>query len=235
MAKGINRREFLKASTAASIAVASNDITSAFAQELKPIQLLPPQLDTGRPLMQVLKDRKSIRKYSPKEIPLQVLSNLLWAAFGINRPNSGLRTAPSKLSFGEVDIYVATADGVFFYDVKANLLKPIVAEDVRSLSGRQFPPPGISVGFMTPLDEAPINLIYVWDGLKKSRYYSAEINLCLAFSHTGMVSQNVYLYCASEGLATVVRKWFDKPTLEQKMRLRPEQYATLVQSLGYPA
>jgi nitroreductase len=232
MVKGMNRREFLKASTAASIAVASKDITSAFAQELKPIQLLPPQLDGGRPLMQVLKDRKSTRTYSKKEIPLQLLSNLLWAAFGINRPSSGLRTAPSRLSFGEVDIYVATADGVFFYDAKANLLKPVVAQDVRSLSGRQYPPPGVS--FSAFLDEAPINLIYVWDGLKKSSYYSAEINLCLAFCHTGLVSQNVYLYCASEGLATVVRKWFDKPALEKKMQLRPEQYATLVQSVGYP-
>ena len=231
MVKGMNRREFLKASTAASIAVASKDITSAFAQELKPIQLLPPQLDGGRPLMQVLKDRQSTRWYSAKKIPLQVLSNLLWAAVGINRL-SGLRTAPQRLSSGGIDIYVATADGVFFYDAIANLLKPVVAEDVRSLSGRQYPPPGVS--FSAFLDEAPINLIYVWDRLKKSRYYSAEINLCLAFCHTGLVSQNVYLYCASEGLATVVRKWFDKPALEKNMKLRPEQYATLVQSVGYP-
>jgi len=232
MVKGMNRREFLKASTAASIAVASKDITSAFAQELKPIQLLSPQLDGGRPLMQVLKDRKSSRAFTQEKIPLQVLSNLLWAAFGINRPERGMRTAPTGGNRQDIDIYVAIAEGVYVYNAKANLLNPVVAEDVRSLSGRQYPPPGVS--FSAFLDEAPINLIYVWDGLKKSSYYSAEINLCLAFCHTGLVSQNVYLYCASEGLATVVRKWFDKPALEKKMQLRPEQYATLVQSVGYP-
>ncbi len=233
MSKKMSRREFIKASAATGAILVSGNPSLGFAQELKPIQLLPPQLDGGRPLMQVLKDRKSTRRYSKKEIPLQVLSNLLWAGFGTNRPSSMLRTAPSKLSFREVDLYVATASGVFFYDAQPNLLKPVVAEDVRSLSGQQFPPPGVS--FSIGLDEAPINLIYVWDSAKKSSYYSAEINLCLAFAHAGMVSQNVYLYCASEGLATVVRKWFDRSTLEQKMKLRPEQYATLVQSVAYPA
>ncbi len=232
MSKEMNRREFMKASAATGAVLMTGGLSPALAQELKPVQLSAPQLDGGRPLMQVLKDRKTTRAYSKKEIPLQVLSNLLWAAFGINRPASGLRTAPSRLSFREVDIYVATADGVFFYDAQPNLLKPVVSEDVRRLSGQQFPPPGVS--FSTGVDEAPVNLIYVWDSSKKSSYYSAEMNLCLAFAHTGMVSQNVYLYCASEGLATVVRKWFDRSTLEQKMKLRPEQYATLVQSVGYP-
>jgi hypothetical protein len=215
MSKEINRREFMKTSVATGGLLMTGSLSSAFAQELKPIQLLPPQLDGGRPLMQVLKDRKSTRTYSKKEIPLQVLSNLLWAAFGINRPNIGLRTAPSRLSFGDIDIYVATIDGVFFYDAIANLLTPVVAEDVR-------------------MGEAPVNLIYVWDGLKKNRGYSDELNLCLTFCHTGFVSQDVYLYCASEGLATVVRNRFDKPALEKKMKLRPEQYATLVQPVGYP-
>ena len=232
MSKEMNRREFMKASAATGAVLMTAGLSPALPQELKPIQLLPPQMDGGRPLMQVLKDRQTTRSYSKKEIPLQVLSNLLWAAFGINRPSSGLRTAPSRLSFREVDVYVATANGVFFYDAQPNLLKPVVAEDVRSLSGQQFPPPGVY--FAGGVDEAPINLIYVWDGSKKSSYYSAEINLCLAFAHTGMVSQNVYLYCASEGLATVVRKLFDRPALEQKMKLQPEQYATLVQSVAYP-
>jgi len=219
----------MKASAATGAVLMTGSLSPAFAQELKPIQLLPPQLDGGRPLMQVLKDRKSTRKYSKKEIPLQVLSNLLWAAFGINRPSSGLRTAPS--GFFNNDIYVATADGVFLYDAGANLLNPVGAEDVRSLSGQQYPPPRITFGGY--VGEAPVNLIYVWDRLRKRGIYSDEINLCLAFCHTGLISQNVYLYCASEGLVTVVRKWFDKPALEKKMKLRPEQYATLVQSVGY--
>ena len=227
MLREMNRREFMKASATTGAVLMTGSLSPALAEELKPIQLLPPQLDGGRPLMQVLKDRKSTRWFSKEKIPLQVLSNLLWAAFGINRP-IGLRTAPS--GFFSNDIYVATADGVFVYDAKANLLNPVVAEDVRSLSGQQYPPPGAGGGYV---GEAPVNLIYVWDGSKKRSIYSEEINLCLAFCHTGLVSQNLYLYCASEGLVTVVRHWFDKPALEKKMKLRPEQYATLVQSVGY--
>jgi nitroreductase len=240
MFKGMNRREFLKASAAVSIAMASKDIASVFAQELKPIQLLPPQLNGGRPLMQALKDRKSSRRYNDEKIPLHVLSNLLWAAFGINRSESARpakrpgRTAPSGGDRQDIDIYVATADGVYIYDAKANILNPVVAEDVRSLSGRQYPPPIVPANLVPPLDEAPINLIYVWDGLKKSKISTAEENLRSAFAHTGFISQNVFLFCASEGLGTVVRLWFDKATLEKKIRLRPEQYATLVQSVGYP-
>ena len=234
MFKGMNRREFLKASAATSIAMASKDITSVFAQELKPIQLLPPQIEGGRPLMQVLKDRKSWRLYTTEKIPLQVLSNLLWSAFGINRPERGLRTAPTGGNRQDIDIYVATADGVYVYDAKANVLNPVLEEDVRSLSGRQYPPPAVPANMVPPLNEAPVNLIYVWDGLKKSKISTEEENLRSAFAHTGFISQNVFLYCASEGLATVVRLWFDKAALEKKIRLRPEQYATLVQSVGYP-
>jgi hypothetical protein len=145
----------------------TGSLSTAFAKELKPIQLLAPQLDGGRPLMQVLKDRKSTRRFSEKKIPLQVLSNLLWAAFGINRPNTNLRTAPS--GFFSNDIYVATAEGVFLYDAMANLLNPVVAEDVRSLSGQQYPPPGTYGGYV---GEAPVNLIYVWDSSRKRAIYS---------------------------------------------------------------
>ena len=176
--------------------------------------------------MQVLKGRKSSRAYSAERIPLQVLSNLLWAAFGINRTERGMRTAPSGGNRQDIDIYVATADGVYVYDAKTHILNPVLAEDIRSLSGRQTP--------SVPLDDAPVNLIFVWDGKKKSRASTEEQSLNLAFAHTGFISQNVYLYCASEGLATVVRLWFERPALEKKMRLRPEQYATLVQSVGYP-
>jgi SagB-type dehydrogenase family enzyme len=204
----------------------TGNLSSVLAQELKPIQLLKPQLDIGRPLMQTLKDRKSSRAYSAEKLPLQLLSNLLWAAFGINRPESGRRTAPTGGNRQDMDVYVATADGVYIYDAKAHVLNLALAEDIRSLSGRQTP--------TVPLDEAPINLIYVWDGKKKSKTSTEEQSLNLAFAHTGFISQNVYLFCASEGLATVVRLWFDKPALEKKMGLRPEQYITLVQSVGYP-
>jgi SagB-type dehydrogenase family enzyme len=184
--------------------------------------------------MQVLKNRKSWRLYTTEKIPLQVLSNLLWAAFGINRPELGLRTAPSAGNRQDIDIYVATADGVYVYDAKANLLNPIVAEDIRNLSGRQFPPSNVPANVVPQLDEAPINLIYVSDGRKWYKGMTEEENFRFAFAHTGYISQNVYLYCASQGLATVARALFDKPSLEQKIRLHPEQYATLVQSIGYP-
>ncbi|MEN6319964.1 MAG: nitroreductase family protein [Syntrophaceae bacterium] len=234
MLKDMNRREFLIASAAAGIAIASTDITKVFAQELKPIQLLSPQLDGGRPLMQVLKDRKSWRLYTDEKIPLQVLSNMLWAASGINRPESGKRTAPSGANRQNIDIYVATADGAYFYNAKKNLLDPVLAEDIHSLSGSQFPPAFVPADRVPRLDKAPVNLIYVWDGSKKNKLLSDQENLCYAFVNTGYISQNVYLYCASEGLATVVRSWFDKSALEKKMKLRPEQYAILVQSVGYP-
>ena len=234
MEKKMSRREFIKASAATGAILMSGNPSLTFAQELKPIQLLAPQLDGGRPLMQVLKDRKSSRLYSTEKIPLQVLSNLLWAGFGINRPDKGLRTAPTATNRQDIDIYVATIDGVYVYDAKANLLNPVVAEDVRDLSGRQHPSPGVLPSVVPHLDEAPINLIYVSDGQKWVKRQTEEQNLRLAFNHTGYISQNVYLYCASEGLATIVRLWFDKPSLEKKMKLRPEQYAVLVQSVGYP-
>jgi len=98
----------------------------AFSDDLKPIQLMQLQFDSGRPLMHVLKERKSSRAFSPKKLPNRVLSNLLWAANGINRPGSGGRTAPSAMNQQEIDLYVATADGLYFFDVKARQLKPIL-------------------------------------------------------------------------------------------------------------
>ncbi len=240
MFKDMNRREFLKITAATGVVLASQNISTVFTQELKPIQLLPPQVDGGRPLMQVLKDRKSWRRYNDEKIPLQVLSSLLWAAFGINRSESGRptkrpgRTAPTGGDRQDIDIHIATADGVYVYDAKPNILNQILTEDVRCLSGRQYPPPAVPANMVPPLDEAPVNLIYVWDSAKRSKISTEEESLRTAFAHTGFISQNVFLYCASEGLATAVRLWFDKSTLEKKMGLRSEQYVTLVQSVGYP-
>jgi nitroreductase len=194
----------------------------SLAQELKAIQLLPPQTDGGRPLMQVLKDRGSSRNFSPEKLPIQVLSNVLWAAFGVNRPDLGGRTAPSANNSQDMDIYVATADGLFLYDAKANLLKPVLAEDIRALTGRQ---PFVK--------EAPVNLIYVSDLSKMTRAAPGDREFYAA-AHTGFISQNVYLFCASEGLATVVRALMDRPALAKAMGLRPDQRITLVQTVGYP-
>ena len=192
------------------------------AQELKPIKLLKPQTDGGRPLMQVLKDRKSSRAFSTEKLPLQVLSNMLWAAWGVNRAESGKRTAPSARNWQEIDVYVALAEGLYLYDAKAHTLKPVLAEDIRAMTGGQ-----------SFVKDAPVNLIYVSDFSKMSNAPADQKDFYSA-TDTGFISQNVYLYCASEGLATVVRGYVDRPALAKVMRLRPDQKVILAQSVGYP-
>jgi len=196
--------------------------TLTSGQELKAVQLFEPQMNAGRPLMQVLKDRSSSRVFSTEKLPTQVLSNMLWAADGINRPNSGKRTAPSAMNWQEIDIYVATVDGLYLYDTEAHALKPILTEDIRALTGRQ---PFVK--------DVPVNLVYVADF---SRMGAAKVDDKVFYSAaaTGFISQNVYLYCASEGLATVVRGLVDRPALAKVMRLRPDQRVILAQSVGYP-
>jgi len=192
------------------------------AQELKPIKLLKPQTDGGRPLMQVLKDRKSSREFSTEKLPLQVLSNMLWAAWGVNRPESGKRTAPSARNRQEIDVYVALAEGLYLYDAKAHTLKGVLAEDIRAMTGGQ---PFVK--------DAPVNLIFVADFSKMGNAPADQKDFYSA-TDTGFISQNVYLYCASEGLATVVRGSVDRPALAKVMKLRPDQKVTFAQSVGYP-
>jgi SagB-type dehydrogenase family enzyme len=193
-----------------------------YAQELKQIKLPPPRTDGGKPLMQVLKERSSFRSFSSENLPAEVMSDLLWAAWGINRPESGKRTAPSASNRQEIDIYVVTADGVFVYDAAGHALNQVLTEDIRELTGSQ---PFVK--------DAPVNLVYVADFSKmgnadeNQKYFYAAAN-------TGFISQNVYLYCTSEGLATVVRGLVDKPVLETAMKLRPEQKVILAQTVGYP-
>jgi nitroreductase len=194
----------------------------ALAQGPSPIQLPSPQTNLGRPLMQVLKDRRSTRSFSPKKLPAQTISNLLWAAFGINRPDSGKRTAPSAMDWQETDIYVATTEGLYVYDARSNELKPIVREDVRALTGTQ-----------SFVKDAPLDLVYVAD-LARTRGSSAERDQFVA-NDVGFIAQNVYLFCASEGLATVVRGSIDRPALAKAMRLRPDQRIMLAQTVGYPS
>ncbi|MCJ7547335.1 MAG: SagB/ThcOx family dehydrogenase [Deltaproteobacteria bacterium] len=192
------------------------------AQDLNPIKLSAPQTNGGRPLMQVLKERKSSREFSSKELPLQVLSNMLWAACGVNRTDSGKRTAPSAVNWQEVDVYVATAHGLYLYNAKTHTLQSVLAEDIRALTGRQ-----------SYVQEAPVNLIYVAD-LTRMANVTFDEKVFYSAADTGFIGQNVYLYCASEGLATVVRGLIDRPALEKAMKLRPEQRVTLAQSVGYP-
>jgi len=190
------------------------------AQDLKPIQLPTAQTDGGRPLMQVLKERKTQREFRSEKLPMQVLANLLWAAFGINRPDGG-RTAPSAMNWQEIDIYVALGDGLFLYNAKANRLEPILAKDVRAATGSQ--------SFVAT---APLNLVYVAD-LSKTGQSGSEAEFFTA-ADVGFIGENVYLFCTSEGLATVVRGSVDRAALAKVMKLRPYQKILLAQSVGYP-
>jgi SagB-type dehydrogenase family enzyme len=192
------------------------------AQELKPIELPKPDTTGGKPLMQALKARQSIRDFSVDTLSLPVLSNLLWAASGINRPESGKRTAPSAMNSQEIDIYIATAHGLYIYVPKDHVLQPLLSDDIREKTGVQ---PFVK--------DVPINLIYVADYAKMSRGSDAD-KATYSAADAGFIAENVYLYCASEGLATVVRGSFDRVTLEKAMKLRPDQRVVLAQSVGYP-
>jgi len=192
------------------------------AQELKPLELPKPQMDGGKPLMQALQARHTTREFKSDMLPAQVLSNLLWAAFGVNRPDSGKRTAPSAMNWQEMDIYVALADGLYVYDAKANRLNPVLAADVRGATGTQ-----------DFVKDAPVNLVYVADLARTGDANADAQNLYTAVD-TGVIVQNVYLFCASEGLGTVVRGSVDHAALAKLMKLRPKQRIVVAQTVGYP-
>jgi nitroreductase len=125
------------------------------------------------------------------------------------------------MNWQETDIYVATAEGLYVYDAKALLLKPVLRGDLRATTGTQ---PFVK--------DAPMNLVYVAD-LAKTRGSAAERDLFVA-ADVGFIAENVYLFCASEGLATVVRGSIDRPALATAMHLRPDQRIVLAQTVGYP-
>ncbi len=186
------------------------------------IELPPPQTDGGMPLMQALKKRCSRREFSTKELSLQTLSDLLWAAAGVNRPDTGGRTAPTAMNRQEIDIYVALKDGLFLYDAGNHVLLPVLPDDIRAVTGEQ-----------AFVKDAPVNLIFVADH-QKMEGMTGEQKDFYAATDTGYISENVYLFCASAGLATVVRGWFNKLTLTKAMKLRPSQTIILAQTVGYP-
>jgi nitroreductase len=191
------------------------------SQELKPIPLPKPETTGGKPVMQALAERKSTRDYGSEKLSPQVLSNLLWAGFGYNRPKEDKRTAPSAMNKQEIDVYVVTADGAFLYDAKANALVPVVTEDIREKTGGQ---PFVK--------DAPVNLVFVADLSKMGG--PKEMRDIWTGMDAAFISENVYLFCASEGLATMVRAYFDPDALGKTLKLKPEQKAVLTQTVGYP-
>ena len=194
-------------------------VPASRAQELKPIQLPKPQMTAGMPLMQALAERKTTRAFLDKPMPQQTLSNLLWAAFGVNRPREvkpGLgRTAPSAMNKQEIEIDVVLASGVYVYDAEASLLRPVAGGDVRAKMGA--PPAGL----------AAVTLVYV-----------AQANPDYAQVDAGFIGQNVYLFAASEGL----NAWFyalhgqqDATAVAAALKLPAGKRPLYAQSVGYPA
>ncbi|MGZ5033795.1 MAG: nitroreductase family protein [Usitatibacter sp.] len=185
-------------------------------------KMLPaPRKEAGKPLMQALQLRRSTREFSPRPLPPQILSELLWAAYGINRP-SGDRTAPYWRHIMVVDVYAAMADGVWLYDPKAHALLPHLDTDIRAQTGLQD-----FVG------TAPLNLVYVVHG-ERMKDIAPEERRLYGSVDAAFAGQNVYLYCASEGLATVFRGAVDQARLNQAMRLGDGQFVTFAQTVGYP-
>ncbi len=189
------------------------------AQDLKTLTLPAPDKEGGKPLMQALSLRSTARSFSPEKLSPQMLSNLLWAAWGINRPD-GKRTAPSAMNRQEIDVYAVLADGVYLYNAKAHALEPVAPGDLRKLTGGQ---PFVA--------DAPLNLVYVADTAKTGG--AGDDKLIFIGADTGFISQNVYLYCASAGLGTVVRGSVDRAPLAKALSLRPDQRIILAQTVGY--
>jgi nitroreductase len=214
----ITRRQANAGLVSVGILVGSSGVE---AQAIK-IRRLPPSRATGgKPLVDALKLRRSIREYDARPLASQILSDLLWAAFGVNRPN-GDRTAPYWRHVMVIDIYVALADGVWLYDPKEHHLEQRLEADIRDQTGTQ--------DFVAT---APLNMIYVAHG-ERMQDISPEERRLYASVDTGFIGQNVYLFCASEGLATVFRGSVDTRKLAGTMQLGEGQFVTFAQSVGYP-
>lgn len=183
-------------------------VQNVYALETK--RLPEPQTNGGKPLMEALKDRKTSRSFSDRPLELQMLSDMLWAAFGINRPAEGKRTAPTAMNRQDIDVYVLDAAGVWRYEAKENALIPVLEKDLRSVMASQ--------PFAA---KAPVTLLYV-----------AENNITSGM-HAGSLYQNVGLFCASAGLNNVVRR-MDKDQLTQALPLPAGKEVIVSQSVGYP-
>jgi len=184
------------------------------------IALPSPETTGGMPLMDALSKRHSARDFQPKELPLSVLSGLLWAAYGKNRPDG--RTAPSALNAQEIDLYVALPSGTFIYDATANQLDLITAADLRRVTGYQ-----------DFVDDAPLDLIFVTDQ-SRMKLVPVEQRESYASVAAGAIAQNVYLFAASSGLACVIRAWIDRDAIAKALGTSHDQRVLLSQTVGYP-
>lgn len=186
------------------------------------LTLPPPLRQGGLPLMDALAQRHSTRDFKMEALPLQVLSSLLWAGWGINRPD-GKRTAPSALDGQEIDVYVALPSGAYLYDAKAHALHLAAASDVRRVTG-----------FQDFVDNAPLDLVFVVD---HTRMKLVPVQDRERYAHVaaGAIAQNVALFAASAGLGTVVRAWLDRPALAEALMLTHDQQVLVAQTVGFPS
>lgn len=203
------------------LALAAALLVSGAALAQEAVKLPTPRKAGGMPLMEALAKRATSRAFDPKPLSPQQLGDALWAGLGVNRPD-GRRTAPTSRDRRELEVYVLEAKGVSRYDAAAHSLVPVAPDDLRAVqSTQEF------------VRDAPVTLVYVADLAKMSEGTVAEKEATAAFD-TGFASQNVYLWCASEGLATGVRSWVDRETLAKRMKLRPDQRVVAAQSIGFP-
>jgi nitroreductase len=198
------------------------------AQSLPAIALPKPETKGAKSLLEALSLRKTSRDLGEEKLSPQMLSNLLWAAFGVNRIESGGRTAPSAMGVKEMDVYVFLAEGIYLYDAAGHTLKPVLPGDHRSKTGTQA-----GVG------RAPLSLLYVADlekyGAARGMRIEPATQIAWSNAHAGFIGQNVYLYAASEGLGAWFRAMVDVPALTALLNLRPMQKVMYSQSVGYPA
>ncbi len=212
-------RHMLFPATVVMLAACSSGVP---AQAPKDIALPAPVMTGGRPLMDVLAERQTGREYAERELSAQDLSNLLWAAWGVNRED-GRRTAPSARNWQEIDLYVAMKDGVYIYDAAENLLRGVIKGDLRETTGMQ---PFVAT--------APVNLVYVAVVERMGNLPEEAVDQ-YSWADAAFISQNVYLYCASEGLATVVRGAIDRNAIAEAFGLPEGMRVVMAQSVGYPA
>lgn len=219
----ITRREAAMAVLSTLVAASAGGIEAAEAPP-PVVTLPPPHTSGGMPLREAFKARRSTRSYTERALSRQTLSDLLWAADGINRPQNGFRTAPSSRSYFDVDLYLAMADGVWLYDPKGHRLIRHMPDDLRGLTttGQDF------------VKTVPLNLVYVSDASRMSKDVSESDRLLNGIADSAVIAQNVYLFCASEGLGAVVRASVPGAALARRMQLKPTQAIYLAQSVGYP-
>lgn len=202
------------------LVVAGMVCLAAFSGYSQNIVLPKPQTTGGMPLMEALNKRQTAREFSETKLSDQVVSNLLWAGWGYNRPEQKKRTAPSSMNKQETDVYVAMASGLYFYNAEKNTLEQVHKEDIRAKTGKQ--------DFVA---KAPLTLVFVADYNRMSNGDDHQKEVT-SNTDAAFISQNVSLYCASENLATGVRAYIDKEELHKAMQLKPEQHITLAQSVG---